>query len=81
MIYDKLINDQYVMALWKSPSRNGYKGLIRLQYEEPYGDISMHDKHRVAFCAIYEYMLSMYGIEFDKSGFDPTRLCFYELQF
>lgn len=71
-----LLEDKYITAFWISPSGNGYKGLVKLQYDEQYSDVSLHDKHCAAFAALYTYMLSTYGIELDKSGSDPTRLCF-----
>ena len=75
-VKEQLLNDQYVFAIWKSPSGNGFKGLVKLQYDEHYNDISLHDKHRTAFYTLFTYLLSTYGIELDKSGSYPTRLCF-----
>ena len=28
----KMMNDKYILAFWVSPSGNGYKGLIRVNY-------------------------------------------------
>lgn len=76
LVKEQLIADQYVIALWTSPSGNGYKGLVSLNYEESFDKVSIHDKHRTAFQSLYKYMLVSYGVELDRSGSDPTRLCF-----
>ena len=76
IVWGQLNSDTYVAALWKSPSGNGLKGLVKLQYDEDFSSMSIHDKHRTAFRSLYRYMLASYGIELDKSGSDPTRLCF-----
>ena len=73
---EQLIADSHVIALWTSPSGNGYKGLVSLNYEESFDEVSIHDKHRQAFQSLYKYMLVSYGVELDRSGSDPTRLCF-----
>ena len=76
LVREQLIADKYVTALWTSPSGNGYKGLVNLHYDKSFDDISIHDKHRTAFRALYRYMLASYGVGLDRSGSDPTRLCF-----
>lgn len=75
-VKEQLQNDPFVASFWKSPSGNGYKGLIRLSYGNQYENVNIRDKHKFAFMALYEYMFASYGIELDKSGSDPTRLCF-----
>ena len=76
IVRTQLINDPYVIALWQSPSGNGYKGLVKLQYGDVFSSMPIRDKHRAAFRSLYKYMLAMYGIELDTSGSDTTRLCF-----
>ena len=76
VVRERLLGDQYVIALWKSPSGNGFKGLIKLDFDVFYDDVPIHDKHRTAFYSLYTYLLTTYGIELDRSGSDPTRLCF-----
>lgn len=76
IVREQLINDPYVIALWQSPSGNGFKGLIKLQYEDDFSGVPISEKHRTAFRALYTYMIATYGIELDRSGSDPTRLCF-----
>lgn len=75
-IGEQLQIDSYVAAFWKSPSGNGYKGLIHLLYDRQHENINIRDKHKVAYDALREYMLATYNIELDSSGSDPTRLCF-----
>ena len=72
-----LFEDPYVLAYWKSPSGNGWKGLISLQYPEIAKIIGVVERHRQAFCAVEQYFKSHYGIELDPSGKDITRLCFF----
>lgn len=72
-----LEDDLYVGAYWISPSGNGYKGLIELEYHNCPKDVPVwNDWHRVAFLQIEEYLSSTYKIELDGSGKDITRLCF-----
>lgn len=76
IVKEQLIRDPHVIALWQSPSGNGYKGLVKLRYTEEYNNIPISTKHRSAFRTLYTYMIATYGIELDRSGSDPTRLCF-----
>ena len=72
-----LAKDPYVMTYWKSPSGNGWKGLVPLQYAEDALDINVNDRHREAFVYIEDYFRERYQIELDSSGKDITRLCFF----
>lgn len=45
-----------------------------LKYNFDYSDIDI--AHKSAFDKLYEYFLNTYNIELDRSGSDPTRLCF-----
>ncbi len=64
----KLSNDKYILALWKSPSGLGLKGLIKIN--------SNINQHKEIFKSLSEYFLKNYQTEIDKSGSDITRLCF-----
>lgn len=65
---DKLVSDKYILALWKSPSGLGLKGLIKIK--------SNINQHKEVFKSLSQYFLEKYKIEIDKSGSDITRLCF-----
>ena len=70
----QLLNDNYVVSYWRSPSNFGIKGLVPLKYNFDYSDIDI--AHKSAFDKLYEYFLNTYNIELDRSGSDTTRLCF-----
>lgn len=72
-----LIQDPYVAAFWKSPSGNGWKGLVQLSYPEEVLILDVSERHREAFIYIEQYFKSNYSIELDPSGKDITRLCFF----
>jgi len=65
---NKLSKDKYILALWKSPSGFGLKGLIKID--------SNVNQHKEVFNSLSQYYLENYNIEIDKSGSDITRLCF-----
>lgn len=68
IVKTKLINDEYIMALWDSPSSLGLKGLVKVE--------STIDNHKDFFSSLSIYFLQQYNIELDKSGSDITRLCY-----
>ena len=72
-----LAKDPYVMTYWKSPSGNGWKGLVPLQYAEGAIDMDVNERHREAFVYVEDYFRTRYQIELDSSGKDITRLCFF----
>lgn len=71
-----LAADPYIAAYWRSPSGNGYKGLVHLQYDEEVEKLEIKDRHKVAFRQLLKYLLAQYGIELDDSGSDIPRLCY-----
>ncbi len=74
--YENLIGDPYVFSFWRSPSNNGYKGIVAIDYQINEVEIDLVAKHKSAFKKLSDYFLEKYGIELDKSGSDITRLCF-----
>lgn len=71
-----LFSDPHVFAYWESPSKNGIKGLLSLNFNREIDASMIHDEHKLAFNLIYTYFKSTYNIILDKSGSDITRLCF-----
>ena len=63
-----LITDDYIAAIWKSPSSLGLKGIIKIN--------STTDNHKAFFSSLSIYFYNKYGIKLDKSGSDITRLCY-----
>ena len=71
------MQDPYVASIWKSPSGNGWKGLVQLSYPEEAQILEACEKHHEAFLYVEQYFKSNYSIELDSSGKDITRLCFF----
>lgn len=71
-----LKDDPYIAAYWRSPSGDGYKGIVHLQYDEEVEKLELKDRHKVAFRQLLKYLLAKYGIELDDSGSDIPRLCY-----
>ena len=74
--YEILLKDNYVFSFWKSPSNNGFKGLILMKFNEVLKNDYVDFQHKAAFKTISKYFLNEYEIELDNSGSDITRLCF-----
>jgi hypothetical protein len=75
-VHEQLSNDSYVFALWYSPSGNGIKGLVSLNYAVDISD-DIDKYHKIAFQQLESYLFEKYEIKLDASGKDTTRLCFY----
>lgn len=77
-INEILMNDNYVFSFWKSPSGNGYKGLIALSSDlVNLTDANICSFHSQGFNCLEKYFKEKYNVELDKSGKDITRLCFF----
>ena len=74
--FEQLNQDEYVISFWRSPSDNGYKGLIGLDYQVDNSEIQTDTLHKSAFNKLSNYFFDRYSIVLDKSGNDITRLCF-----
>ena len=74
--HEQLSNDSYIFALWYSPSGNGIKGLVSLNYTVDISD-DIDKYHKIAFQQLESYLFEKYEIKLDASGKDTTRLCFY----
>jgi hypothetical protein len=71
------IKDKFVFALWESPSQEGIKGLVYLQFTFELNETNIDRAHKVAFQKLSVYFKESYNIELDNSGSDTTRLCFF----
>jgi hypothetical protein len=74
--YDILLKDEFVFAFWRSPSNNGFKGLVELEFADIAPEIDLDTKHKSAFKKLSTYFMNTYNLELDKSGSDISRLCF-----
>lgn len=73
---ESLLNDKYVFSYWESPSRDGVKGLVHLNYDFNIDEVGINDSHKIAFNQLVEHFSEKHNIELDTSGSDFTRLCF-----
>lgn len=62
-----LCTDDYVYAVWVSPSGDGLKALVK---------ISNPERHRDHFRALVKYFDKQYNLEVDSSGANESRACF-----
>lgn len=74
--YELLLQDNFVFSFWRSPSNNGFKGLVQLEYIDISDEIDLDTKHKSAFKKLSTYFQETYSLEIDKSGSDISRLCF-----
>ncbi len=72
--FEFLASDEYIFALWISPSNSGIKGLVALNYDFELTDIDYN--HKIAFLKLKDYFFEKYEIILDSSGNDTTRLCY-----
>ena len=76
-VKDCLFYDSHVISYWESPSQNGIKGLVPIQYECEINKSNVEVAHKNAFHQIAQYYNDKYNIILDQSGSDTTRLCFF----
>lgn len=75
-VYKHLKTDAYVFSFWKSPSGNGFKGLVPINYHFDISKFDLQEVHKYAFSCLKSYFSDAYDIELDVSGNDIPRLCF-----
>lgn len=69
--------EDVVLSFWKSPSNNGFKGIVPIYYKiEDITKLEIDYIHKCAFRKLSQYFFDAYKILIDKSGSDITRLCF-----
>jgi replicative DNA helicase len=59
--------DDYIHAVWVSPSGKGVKALVHITNPE---------RHRDHFRAMVKYFHKQYGLELDESGINESRACY-----
>lgn len=76
-VVEKVLRQEPCIAsYWVSPSGRGYKGLVKLDYDAFYSNISDRIKHKIAFRQLFTYLFATYGVSLDNSGSDICRLCY-----
>ncbi|WP_187759909.1 BT4734/BF3469 family protein [Thiospirochaeta perfilievii] len=71
---NQLKSDKYVQSAWTSPSGDGIKGIVFLNYQYVYDDVV--EAHKNAYNQLRSYFWNRYNIILDENCNDITRLCF-----
>ena len=75
-VYNKMASDECILAFWVSPSGNGYKGLLRINYKNIPESISLDLCYKKAFVDVCDYLFTRYGIVLDTNCSDFSRICY-----
>ena len=75
-VYNKMASDKCILAFWVSPSGNGYKGLLRINYKDIPESISLDLCYKKAFADVSDYLMERYGIQLDTNCSDFSRICY-----
>ncbi len=67
-IKDLIFEDNFVVAIWTSPSGDGLKFLIKTD--------CLAEDHKSVYANAVQYFMKEYKAEIDKSGSDVSRLCY-----
>jgi hypothetical protein len=68
VVHAKLCESLYLLALWTSPSGNGFKGLVRISSDP--------EKHLASFRAVDQHIFELTGERMDQKCKNVDRLCF-----
>ena len=71
------LKDPLIFAFWESPSQEGIKGLVYLNFSYELNEGNIDNSHKGGFQQLSHYFRNKYSIELDCSGSDTTRLCFF----
>lgn len=74
--YSTMSSDEHILAFWVSPSGNGYKGLIRVLYQNIPESIGLDLCYKKAFKEVTAYFHNHFGIELDTNCSDYSRICY-----
>ena len=72
----RLMSEMLIFAFWISPSGSGYKGLIRLEYQNVKEGAVLDDCYKKAFIDATLFFKNNLGIELDRSCSDFSRICY-----
>lgn len=75
-VYTRMASDCHILAFWISPSGCGYKGLIRIDYQNIPEGISLDPCYKKAFSDATVYFYDHFGIELDTNCSDYSRICY-----
>lgn len=74
--YTDLASDNHILAFWISPSGSGYKGLIRIDYQNISEGIPLDPCYKKAFEDTTDYFQEHFGLELDTNCSDYSRICY-----
>lgn len=74
--YFDLASECHILAFWISPSGSGYKGLIRIDYQNIPESIPLDPCYKKAFSDVTNYFQDHFGIELDTNCSDYSRICY-----
>lgn len=69
-------SDEHILAFWVSPSGNGYKGVIRVVYNNIPEQIGLDLCYKKAFLEVTDYFHNQFELELDTSCSDYSRICY-----
>lgn len=69
-------SDNHILAFWVSPSGRGYKGLIRVNFQNTGNGNDLDYYYKKAFKLVTEYFYIQFRIELDKNCSDYSRICY-----
>lgn len=73
---EKMSGDRFILAFWVSPSGNGYKGLIRISYQNVPEGLSLDLRYKTAFEEVTEYFFGQFDVKLDLNCSDFSRICY-----
>ena len=74
--FERLVNEEYILAFWVSPSGSGYKGLIRIEYNNIPDGVGLDPCYKKAFSDVKDYFNKNFGLALDSNCSDFSRICY-----
>lgn len=71
-----LATEDIVMAFWVSPSGYGYKGLLKVEFQNVPEIADLNDCYKKAFSDAMAFFMQKHNIQFDSACSDFSRICY-----
>ena len=65
-----------VLAFWTSPSGNGFKGVMRINYRNKPDDADLDKCYKKAYADVTSFFDKHYGVHLDPACSDYSRVCY-----
>ena len=75
-VHHCLSNTNTIMAFWVSPSGNGYKGLMKIEYQNTIDNANLDICYKKAYADVTAYFDEYFGIHLDSACSDYSRVCY-----